>query len=1126
MALSIASYTASAFTTTTTPKTVSISWSAGDTIVVAGGVETGGSLLLPTCPGLIFEPVQTLPDVTGFENAAYIWISTPAAAGGTAQTVSVSRSGGTGQFGIAVWVITGSAAAGPGATFATRAEAAQSLTVKTGSIVCYFLADWNATANNETPLTGSGTATERADANSGTAWGWWIGDWVGTSAGTFTFGPSAFTGMTCTQVAVEIVETGPTVRTAAVSLKSSAGTTTTILTYPSFGGRTGLMALVGRCLWESSATALDEAGWTNTAELAGGTGTAADSHTTKIRVDRRELDGTEGASVTFDQSNMVADSGVLGLLTAYSKPAGSAWDIATATGDDASHGANRSVTASSALSFQAGDVLVAFVAVDTDTDLAGFASPAFTASGITFNTAVRRAWSAGVATGDDGNIEIFDAQVLSGSGSVAPTFAFTTTTNQCGPIAFVRLRATAGVPTLIVDNGAHAHTADNIDLTGVPIDLIVANAVHVHTVTTINFSEGKFATAVSANSRYLLDQHGAPWFGVGDTAWSMSAQLTTSDITLYLEDRAEKGVNLVLLNAPEPHFTSQTPDDANVSGQQPFTGTAFQSTLNEAYWTVVDHAVSEAQRLGITLMITPAYLGVDNTEGWGGEVTAASNAQMTTYGNTLAARYASFPNIIWLMGHDRDPNATFQARYAALGDALQAGTSHLLTVGGLEQLGSAAWAGTGVDYDFDTVYDSAETPAEDTALGWAVTPIKPTGWFEGVYEGERTYENEYNDEPFIRHQMYGPLCSGATYAIFGNNPMWHFECTRTIFNFTGTWESNLNSPGSQKLAIFADLIEMLEGAWALMTPDTTDTFLTVGEGTGTTRSSARFNKTANGIPAALVHRASSGSASITLDLTEFTATPSVQVQKFDPANGTLTSLGTFPTTGTQVFSALGTNAAGDTDWLLIVHATATLVIDNGNHGHTADSPVVTTQYNLAIADSTHGHAVESPSLIQAHVLAVDAAAHAHAANTPTLAVVYLLAVDSAAHTHLADNVAISSTGNLGVDSAAHAHTAASLTLVQNHVLAIDSAQHGHTVTTLDLVQTFLLAVASAVHAHAAENVGISTVGILNVQSAAHAHTADTLAMALGVVVLNDALAVYLGITEVQRVYVGSTQVWP
>jgi hypothetical protein len=203
-----------------------------------------------------------------------------------------------------------------------------------------------------------------------------------------------------------------------------------------------------------------------------------------------------------------------------------------------------------------------------------------------------------------------------------------------------------------------------------------------------------------------------------------------------------------------------------------------------------------------------------------------------------------------------------------------------------------------------------------------------------------------------------------------------------------------------------------------------------------------------------------------------------------------------------------------------------LAVDNADHLHTASTLVVTTQYNLAIADSTHGHVAESLTLTQVHVLAVDSAAHAHAADTPTLAVVYLLAVGSAAHTHLADNVAISSTGNLGVDSAAHTHIAESLTLVQSHVLAIDSAQHGHVATTLDLVQTVLLVVASAVHAHAAEDVGISTVGILNVQSAAHAHTADTLAMALGVVVLNDALAVYLGITEVQRVYVGSTQVWP
>lgn len=441
------------------------------------------------------------------------------------------------------------------------------------------------------------------------------------------------------------------------------------------------------------------------------------------------------------------------------------------------------------------------------------------------------------------------------------------------------------------------------------------------TTTTAVVVNGTWPVAVSGDARYLIDQHSDPWFGVGDTAWSLSAQLTTAEITTYLEDRAAKGVNLVLFSAPEKHFTNQTPLYRNVGGDDPFTGTAFQSALNGAYWAVIDHAAGEAARLGVTLMICPAYLGFPGTdEGWNDEVVAATNADMTGYGEALAARYAIYPNMVWLIGHDRTPDATEQARQAALADALQANTTHLVTVGiGPGSLGSDGWEGSGVDYDFDTAYDNndAAEAAAKTAAGWAASPTMPVGFLEGRYEAEGGFANQYNDEPFIRSQLYGPLCAGATYALFGNNPMWHFEASNTLYAYTGTWETNLDSPGSVKLAVFAGLVGDLGANWASMVPDTTDTFLTVGEGTGATRAAARFDGTTTTGVLAVCYRPDGGSASLTFDLTELNQVANVRVRKFDPFDGTYATIGTFATTGTQAVGSLGTNGAGDGDWLLV-----------------------------------------------------------------------------------------------------------------------------------------------------------------------------------------------------------------
>lgn len=222
-----------------------------------------------------------------------------------------------------------------------------------------------------------------------------------------------------------------------------AGTATTIAhNYPTVSA--GDMILCLRCLWtDVSVTASDEAGWTPTGDLFGGTGTAADAHTTRIRVDRQVATGSETGTVTFDNAT---PSGQLGCMISYSKT-DTDWDVAFATGDDATHGANRSITASTSIALAPGDMVVMAVAFDTDVSLAGITSPAITASGITFGTTTFRGSVNGTNVGNDGSIGQWEAVVSSGSGTVAPVFSFTFATTTCGPAVFVRLREVAGANT-------------------------------------------------------------------------------------------------------------------------------------------------------------------------------------------------------------------------------------------------------------------------------------------------------------------------------------------------------------------------------------------------------------------------------------------------------------------------------------------------------------------------------------------------------------------------------------------------------------------------------------------------------------------------------------------------------
>lgn len=252
----------------------------------------------------------------------------------------------------------------------------------------------------------------------------------------------------------------------AIGTKAGTGTTTEAIAYPASVGA-GDLLLACRSIWLGTATADNEAGWTAAGRLSGGTGTAVDDHTTVVAADWIEAAGGESGTVTFDQAGA---TGIMAVMLRYTKGAGT-WGVAAETGDDATHGADRAVTLSSSHTVADGDFVVAVVAVDTNTTLAGVASPAFSGTA-TFGTVNRRTSGTGTSTGNDGNIEVWDAEVT-GDGTCTG-FSFTTSTSQCGPIDIVRLREVAGGAT--VEGVATAAFGGTFTAAGIPTTFGVAAA--------------------------------------------------------------------------------------------------------------------------------------------------------------------------------------------------------------------------------------------------------------------------------------------------------------------------------------------------------------------------------------------------------------------------------------------------------------------------------------------------------------------------------------------------------------------------------------------------------------------------------------------------------------------------
>ena len=75
---------------------------------------------------------------------------------------------------------------------------------------------------------------------------------------------------------------------------------------------------------------------------------------------------------------------------------------------------------------------------------------------------------------------------------------------------------------------------------------------------------------ISDNRRFLVDQNGAPFFWLGDTAWELFHRLNREEADRYLENRARLGFTVVQavalaeldgLHAPNPYGHTPLIDD-------------------------------------------------------------------------------------------------------------------------------------------------------------------------------------------------------------------------------------------------------------------------------------------------------------------------------------------------------------------------------------------------------------------------------------------------------------------------------------------------------------------------------------------------------------------------------------
>lgn len=425
-----------------------------------------------------------------------------------------------------------------------------------------------------------------------------------------------------------------------------------------------------------------------------------------------------------------------------------------------------------------------------------------------------------------------------------------------------------------------------------------------------------FPIALDSSRRYLVDVQGTPFFVHGDTPWSLVSNLSRADIDIYLDDRQAKGFNAVIFMTIDRLFTKQTPRYRNAEGNDPFIGMTDGSVVgvdfsrpNVPYWQLVDHALAGCRQRGMVVFLLPSYSGIPHNpdEGWWRELVAASDASLYAYGQFLANRYKDYGNIIWVHGGDRDDDDPSKQRQIANGiNSVLAGqlqTAHGTTnTDTREHWNSESWL-TGPDLIYQWEAYGGDVGASMLA-SYARTPVMPALLFEGQYDGLSA------DAAQCRRQAWQSVLSGGCGHFFGNEPVWHFNC---IGRDARPWKGQLDTEATRHMAPVKTLMTAYE--WWKLQPKVDTSLVGNGLSSGASRICPAL---ASDRSFAMVWKPSWGDLILNLGAL---AGSSVNARWYDPTNASFRAVpgSPFPASGQRTFVHPGANAAGGSDWVLVLN---------------------------------------------------------------------------------------------------------------------------------------------------------------------------------------------------------------
>jgi hypothetical protein len=419
-----------------------------------------------------------------------------------------------------------------------------------------------------------------------------------------------------------------------------------------------------------------------------------------------------------------------------------------------------------------------------------------------------------------------------------------------------------------------------------------------------------FPLKAGADNRHLVDQNNVPFLMVGESPQALIGNLSSEQVTTFVVNRAQYGVNALWVNLLCNGGTRCNSDGTTYDGIAPFTTAEDISTPNPAYFARAEHVLKIAGNHGMVVLLDPI-----ETIGWLGILQSNGPEKAAQYGRYLGRRFKDVPSIIWMCGNDfqswRNPNDT--ALIAALMKGIRHTDPNHIATCELDYYVSATLDNPPLRRltELDAVYTYRPTYAK-ILQEYGRANFKPIFMVEANYEFEQNGGTDGGKLLNLRKQEYWTMLSGATGQLYGSGYTW---------GFSGDWENNLDTPGIAQLLLMKHLFAARR--WYDLVPDRARKVFTGGRG--------KFSEDNpfdddTYVAAAATADGALGMAylprirPVTVDMSKF-AGP-VTARLYDPAVGTFLDVAgsPFPNTGNRQFVPPGPNHDGDPDWVLVLEA--------------------------------------------------------------------------------------------------------------------------------------------------------------------------------------------------------------